>query len=256
MKSKYYLIIGILALTLFLVINIPAALVINKFKNQIPQINIQNVSGTLWQGSAQQVTVQSRYVFKNVSWSICIAHLLIAEACVELDTMYNKNPLSGQISIGLNKIVQSKNITTTMSAQALSQMVTLPMGEVAGDVSINLATLDWQQGSIPSVSGIINWDKASITIAETAQLGDITITLSESEDNPINAQISNQNGQLAIVGSAALKTTGNYSLDLTLTPNNKATSNLKNSLSLFAKPQGSGSFIIKNNGNLKQLGFM
>ena len=256
MKIKYYLITGILALSLFLIVNTPAAIVINAIQDKIPQIKFQNISGTLWQGSAQQITVQSKHVFKNVDWSICVAHLLLAEACIELDTMYNKNPLSGQFSIDLNNTVQAKDIKTTISAQALSQIFTLPMGEVAGDITVNFATLNWQQGKLPSATGVIKWDKASITIAETAQLGDITINLTESEAHPINAEISNKNGQLAIVGTATLNPTNDYTIDLTLTPNNKASKNLKSSLSMFTKPQTNGSFAVKNNGNLKQLGLI
>ena len=256
MKTKYYWITGILALAFFLIINIPASLVINSIKDQLPQIKIQRVSGSIWQGSARQITVQSKYIFTNVEWSICIAHLLLAEACVELDAVYNKNPLSGQISIGLDNAIQAKNLKTTMTAQALSQIVTMPMGEIAGDISVDLETLYWQQGGVPSATGVIKWNEASITIAETAQLGDIIVNMTESEDNPINAEISNTNGQLAIAGTASLKATTDYQLDLTLTPNDKASKNLKGSLSLFAKPQTNGSFVLKNNGNLKQLGLM
>lgn len=256
MKIKYYLITGILALSLFLIVNTPAAIVINAIQDKIPQIKFQNISGTLWQGSAQQITVQSKHVFKNVDWSICVAHLLLAEACIELETIYNKNPLSGRFSIGLNNTVQAKNIKTTISAQALSQIVALPMGEVAGDISVDLANLNWQQGKLPSATGVIKWNKASITIAETAQLGDITITLTESEDNPVNAAISNKNGQLAIAGTATLKPSNDYTIDLTLTPNSKASKNLKSSLSMFSKPQSNGSFTLQNSGNLKQLGLM
>ena len=181
---------------------------------------------------------------------------MLAEACVELDAEYNKNPLSGQVSIGLDNAIQANNLKTTITAQALSQIVTMPMGEIAGDISVDLETLNWQQGGVPSANGVIKWNKASITIAETAQLGDITITLTESEESPINAKISNQNGQLAITGTAAIKATTDYNLDLTLTPNNKASNNLKSSLGLFAKPQTNGSFTVKNNGNLKQLGLI
>ena len=255
-KTKYYIITAILALILFLITNIPANIVINSIKGQIPQVKIQNVSGTLWNGSAKQITIQNKYILKNVDWSICIAHLLLAEACIELDLMYNKNPLSGQLSIDINNTVQAKDIKTTMTAQALSQIITIPMAEISGDIHIDLETLNWKQDSIPSATGIIKWNKASVTIAETAQLGDITVTLSDSEDNPINAEISNTNGQLAIAGTALLKTTADYNLNLTLTPNNKASKNLKSSLSLFAKPKKDGSFILKNNGNLKRLGLI
>lgn len=256
MKIKYYLITGILALSLFLIINIPAALVIDTVKDKIPQVKFQQVTGTLWQGSAQQITVQSKHVFKNVEWSICVARILLAEACIEFDTNYNKNPLSAQLSVDLDQVIHGRNIKTNMSAQALGRMVAMPMGEISGDITVDLDTLTWQQGGIPAVTGVVEWRKASVTIAETAHLGDITIELNESEENPINANISNKNGQLTISGTASLASSTDYNADLVLTPSSKASKNLKNSLSLFASPQANGSFTLKNSGNLKQLGLM
>ena len=256
MKTKYYWITGIIFLALFLIANTPATLVVNSINDRIPQVKIQNVSGTLWQGSAQQLTVQSKYVLKNIEWSICVAHLLLAKACVELDAIYDNSPLNGQISIGINKAIQAKNINATITAQTLSQIITLPMGEIDGDISVDLKTLEWQPGGLPSATGIIKWNKASITIAETAQLGDITITLTESEDNPIRAEISNLNGQLNITGTASLKENTDYNLDLTLTPETNASRNLKSSLALFSRANKNGSFTLKNSGNLKQLGMM
>lgn len=256
MKIKYYIITGLLALIFFLILNIPAAPVIDRIKDKIPQLAIQNVSGTLWSGSAQQISVQAKHIFKDVSWSICISHLIFAELSVELEAIYNQNPLSGRLIVDFDKNIQAENIKTTMDAKALGQMITLPMGEVAGNISIDLDTLSWQQGGTPSASGVIKWDNASITIAETAQLGDVTINLSEAENKPVNAKISNQGGHISIDGLASIGDTSDYELDLSFTPSKNASNNLKDSLRLFAKPQSNGSFILKNSGNLKQLGLM
>lgn len=256
MKTKYYFLVGFLALSLFLIINIPAAPVYEAVKDKIPQLKVQNIDGTIWQGSAQQVIIKSSHIFKDVNWSVCVMHLLMGEACVDFDASYNKNPLSGQIAVDMNKNIQGNNIKTSITAKALSEMFTMPMGEVAGDINVNLATLNWQQGGVPAISGIIQWNNASVTIAETAKLGDVTITLKEPADNPIDAEISNQDGHLAINGQVSLSDKTDYAVDLKLVPRNKANANLTNSLSLFAQPGPNGSFILKNSGNLKQLGLM
>jgi hypothetical protein len=256
MKTKYYFLIGFLALSTFLIINIPAAPVYEAIKDKVPQLQIQNIEGTIWQGSAQQVMVKPGHVLKEVSWSVCVTHILMAEACVDFDANYNDSPLSGQIAVDMNKNVQGKNIRTSITAKALSQMITMQMGEIAGNIDVDLATISWQQGGIPAISGVIKWNDASVTIAETAKLGDIIITLKESVDNPISAEISNQDGHLEINGQATLNEKTDYTVNLKLIPRDKANQNLKNSLSLFAQPGPNGSFILKNNGNLKQLGLM
>ncbi|MCW8830851.1 MAG: type II secretion system protein N, partial [Gammaproteobacteria bacterium] len=218
MKIKYYIITGILALGFFFISSIPAVFVVNTFKDQLPQIKIQGVNGTLWNGTARQITIQSKHIFKDVSWSVCVTHLLMAKACIEFDATYDKTAVSGQISAGMNKNIQAKNIKTEISAQALSQIVTIPMATIDGDISVDLETLSWQPGGIPAATGIIKWEKASVTVAEAAQLGDITITLSESGDNPVNAEISNQGGQLAISGQASVNEKTDYDVNLNFKP--------------------------------------
>ena len=256
MKIKYYIITAILALSLFLIIGIPAAPVINAVKDQIPQVKIQNVSGTLWQGSAQQVTVLSKYVFKNVNWSVCIAYIFTGNACIEIDASYNKNPLSGQFMVNMNQAVQGNNIKTTMTAQALTQLAPLPMGEIAGDFVVDLSSVNWQPGQLPSANGIIKWNNASLTISEMAKLGDITITLSDSDESLVNAEISNTGGQLSIAGQASIAENTDYNLDLKFIPNKNASKNLKDNLGFFSQHQSNGDFIFKNNGNLKKRGLL
>lgn len=256
MKTKYYFLTGFLALVSFLIINIPAAPVYDAIKDKLPQLQAQNIDGTVWQGSAQQVTVKPGHVLKEVNWSVCVAHLLMAEACLDFDASYNDNPLSGQVIVDTSKNMQGKNIKTSITAKALSQMVAMPMGEIDGVISIDLATINWQQGGIPAISGTIQWNNASITIAETANLGDVTITLKEPEETPIDAVISNKDGHLEISGQVSLSNNTDYKASLKLIPRDKTNQNLKNSLSLFAKPGPNGSFTLNNSGNLIQLGLM
>lgn len=256
MKVKHYLLIGITAFVLFLIIGIPASPIYHAIKDKYPQLHIQNINGTIWQGSVQQVSIESKYVLENVNWSICVTRLLIGEACVEFFADYNDSPFSGQISVNLNKNIHGKNIKTSISANTLSQMITMPMGEIGGDINVNLTTLRWEQGGVPALSGIVLWNNASITFTETADLGDITITLDEPSENPINAEISNQSGQLAINGYASLSNNTDYTVNLKVMPRDNTSENIKNSLRLFAQPNSDGSFNLKNSGNLKQLGLM
>jgi len=256
MKIKYYLITGNTDFVVFLIANTPAAFIVDTVKDKIPQVKIQNVSGSLWQGHAQKITVQSKYILKNVNWSVCASHLLMAEACVEFDASYNDNLVSGQLTVDSNKTLTANNLRTRISAQELGKLAALPMGEIAGDIYLDIATLSLKQGGLPTAEGVIKWNKASVTVAETADLGDIIVTLTQSEENPLNASISNKGGQLAISGQASADDKTNYNINIKLTQNNKASKNLKDTLSLFAKAQKNGSFILTNKGNLKQLGLM
>jgi hypothetical protein len=80
--------------------------------------------------------------------------------------------------------------------------------------------------------------------------------INESDDSPLTAKISNKGGQLSLNGDLTTDEAGQYSLKLAMKPNASASSNLINSLGMFAKKQRNGEFILNNTGNLKQLGLM
>ena len=65
MRSRHYIITGIIAYFVFLVATIPAAPVIGVFEGRIP-VSINNVSGTLWNGRANAITTNRNVTLNNV----------------------------------------------------------------------------------------------------------------------------------------------------------------------------------------------
>ena len=112
------------------------------------------------------------------------------------------------------------------------------------------------QGSVPVIDGTLNWNRATVTIAETADLGNVSILINEKDDSPLAASISNKGGHLSLDGKLTTTLQGDYSLQLTMKPNSTASDNLVSSIAMFARKQRDGNFILNNSGNLKQLGLM
>jgi len=256
MKTKHYVITAVVAYLLFLITTLPASTVTGLVNDSLPQVTIQGVSGTLWNGTAQRITVAPNHVIDDVNWSICSWRLLIGEVCVDLDSTYLNHSLQGQIGIGVTGNLSAQNLKTSMSAKALGQLAGLPLGELSGLVDINLDSLNWTRGEVPSATGSAFWKDASITVAETAFLGNITLTFEEGDTSPLIARISNKNGDIQVSGNININDDASYALELQLTPNNTASDNLISSLSMFSKKQSNGSFVFSNTGNLKQFGIM
>lgn len=255
MKSRYYVLTGVLIYALFLISNTPAT-IIQRFDAQLPQFKLQTPGGTLWNGHAQRLTISSRHIIDNPDWSFCGWRLLLGELCVDLNASYLDTPFSAQISAGIAGSFRVSTLTVEADAQKLGELMGLPIGKLSGTASSEINTAVWQHGSVPSADGVITWKNAAITVAETASLGTVSIVLSESDEYPLTATINNKGGHIALNGSVNVLENGAYSLELNLTPNNQATNNLRNSLSMFAQKQANGSFVLKNSGNLKQYGLM
>jgi general secretion pathway protein N len=256
MKTKHFLIAAVSSYILFLLIYTPASAVIPILEKSLPQVKIEGVGGTIWNGRAQRITYTNKYILDDARWSICTWRLMIGEACVELDAKYNDNDLHSEIGINVAGTVKTRNLKVNLDAETLGKQLRLPLGKLSGDVFLDIEHMKWAGDSIPSTTGIIKWDNAAITFAEKVQLGAVSIHITESDEYPLTATISNKGGHMAINGSTNISDDGTYTLELKLLPGNNASTNLRKNLGLFAKKQSDGNYIIEDSGNLKQLGIL
>jgi general secretion pathway protein N len=255
MRSRHYIITGIIAYFVFLVATIPAAPVINIFEDRIP-VTISNVSGTLWSGRAGAVTTDKNLTLKNVEWSFLPWHLLMASIAVSVNAEFNGNPVDARLSTGISGNLSVDDLNMKLDAADVTSLVSLPLGELSGIFQLRIDNAYIEQGLVPRVNGTLSWNQASVTIAESADLGNVSVLINENDESPLSASISNKGGDLALKGTFTTSAQGDYSLKLSMKPNATASSNLSSSIAMFARKQGNGEFIFDNKGNLKQLGLM
>ena len=94
MRTRHYIITGIIAYFVFLITTVPAAPVIGMFNDRIP-VTISNVSGTLWSGRASTVTTKNNLTLKNVEWTFLPWRLLLANIAIEsLSILINQTQYS------------------------------------------------------------------------------------------------------------------------------------------------------------------
>jgi hypothetical protein len=256
MKTKHYLITATAAYLLFLLVYTPASVAITTLKKSLPQIKIEGVGGTIWNGSAQRITYTNKYIVENANWSICIWRLITGEACVELDGRYNDNDFHGEIGVNAAGTLKVRDLRTILNAETLGEQVKLPLGKLSGNIFLDIEQIKWAGDSIPAAEGVIKWSNAAITFAEKTDLGVVSIQIIEADDYPLTATISNNGGHVAISGQTNVGDDGAYSLELRLLPRNNASTNLSKNLGVFTKKQSDGSYLVENSGNLKQLGLM
>lgn len=256
MKIKHFLIAAATSYILFLLVYTPASAVITILNESLPQVKIEGVGGTIWNGSAQRITYANKPILDDARWSICVWRLITGEACVELNAKYNGNDLHSEIGINVAGTFKVRDLKVSLDAETLGNQLNLPLGKLSGDVFLEIEHVEWASGSVPFTTGIIKWNNAAITFAETIQLGAISIHITESDEYPLTTTINNKGGQLAINGHTNISADGAYTLELRLLPGNNASTNLRKSLGMFANKQSDGNYIVEDSGNLKQLGII
>ncbi|MFV2004611.1 MAG: type II secretion system protein N [Gammaproteobacteria bacterium] len=255
MKKKHYIFIAIASYFIFLIATIPAKPVIDLVNSNTP-VNLQGVSGTLWNGKAYMVTINDNTTFKNTSWSFTFWKLFIGQVAADIHSRYLGNDIDTEIGSSFLGKYFVNDLSTKISAKDVVQIANIPLVQLEGLISINIDHAQWKRGELPIATGIINWNNATITVADTISLGNISITMSESEQESLTADIKNQGGDITVAGTAELVPEADYAVDIKLSPTASTNNNIKQSLGLFAKRQTNGTYLFKKSGPLNQIGLM
>ena len=252
MNKRVYILTAVISYLVLLITTIPAS-TISSIINDNGPIKIQGISGTLWHGEALTVSINNSIQLQATEWSFTAWKLLIGQIAIDVETQYLDNNINSEIGTSFLGQYFINDLSATIHAKDLAQIAAIPLAQLSGLISLNIEHAQWKQGELPLATGEINWKDAAITVAETASLGNVSILLTESDQQLLNAEIKNQGGDIKISGSAELVPESDYAVNIKLTPTAAANNNIKQSLGLFAQRQSNGAYVLKKSGSLKQI---
>ena len=251
MKKRYYFLTAAISYFVLLIITIPAKPVIELINDNTP-VTVQGVSGTLWSGKAYIISMDNIQL-KKTEWSFSLWKLFIGKIAIDVNSRYLNNDIAAELGTSFIGRYFVNNLSAKIAAQEIAQLANIPMAQLDGMISLDIEHAQWKQGELPLATGEIKWTDATITVAETASLGNISILLSESEQQLLNAEIKNQGGDIKINGTAELVPEADYAVDIKLLPTATASNDIRQSLGLFARKQPNGEYILKKSGSLNQI---
>lgn len=256
MKQRYYVIIAVVSYLLFTLMNTPAATVISLAEKNISMpVKFYGVQGSIWNGQADRVMIQSQPPLDNLQWSLNPLALLLLGLSADIEAQIKQQKIIGNIHIGVSGNISASDVRAQLAAADVQRMLAMPFGELGGEFNLDIKSLQLSGTGLPIASGKIIWKNASLTMAESVDLGLVEVNISPGKDDQLLANIKNKNGQLSISGDVSLMPDKRYTVDLSFNPQNNASNNVKQSLGMFARRQSNGSYLLKKSGNLNQLGF-
>jgi general secretion pathway protein N len=248
MKKRHYLLIAVTAYLLFLVVSVPAYIIEKPVNNNTP-LRIQAVSGSLWNGQAGSVRYND-IELEHTRWDISLWKIITGRISANIKTELNHQPVNAQVGSTFLGSVFVNDLKGLIAASDVARYANIPLAQLGGTFRLSIDHADWNPGDIPLANGVIEWNQASVTVADSASLGNVKIVLSAPDDT-LNAKLSNTGGDISVKGDAQLTAEANYKLDLTLTPDRRAKPNIRQSLGMFAKRGPGGSYLLNKSGSLK-----
>lgn len=252
MKKRYYLLTAVCSYFVLLIATIPANTVSDIINENAP-LRIQGVSGTLWNGKAYLITAKDNIKIEKSEWSFNLWKLFLGRVAVDFNAKFLDNDIATELGTTFLGRFFVNNLSAKIAAQDMAQLANIPLVQLSGIILLDIESAQWKQGELPKATGEIRWTGATVTVADTASLGNVTILLSESEQEQLTADIKNQGGDIKVNGTAELVPEANYAVDIKLLPTASANNNIKQSLGMIAQKQGNGEYTLKKSGSLNQI---
>ena len=255
MNKRYYILTAVISYLFFVIATLPASLAKNLIEKNTA-VSIQGISGTLWQGKIQTLQINRSITLTNTSWTLTVWKLITGRAEADINSNFDGDEINTKIGSSFLGKIFIDDLSATLQASNVARLANIPLVQLSGKIDIDIEHADWQQGYPPTAKGELNWNNATLTVAETVSLGNIKVILGDSEEQQLVAEIKNNKGDILIEGDAKVIPETDYALNIKLSPTATASDNTKRSLALFSKKQPNGDFLLNRTGSLNQIGLM
>ena len=232
---------GILLYLLFLLATLPAVYAAAWLQKRVPQVKLSAVDGSVWSGSAQDVSLQGQS-WGTLRWHFDWGALLTGHPDYHLYIHDDDVSLHGRVAdAGRGKLLL-RDIEGELGIRRLEPWLPLPQGSIAGQLNLQLKQVVLA-GNRPLVAtGVITLTSAKLAWPQALALGNYQLKL-QTQDGSIDGKLLDTSGPLILAGTFTLSPGGRYQVNGTLASRDPADTALNNLLHYLPVDQtGSHSF--------------
>lgn len=247
--KKYFAYAGIflLAYLTFVLATLPAQFVVSKLS--LPKnVGIYGVSGTIWQGSIEQLVITNTQIQKVNSQ---LSFLSLFTLTPKVDLTFGDAILAGPegqltLAVSADELALT-NVDVLIPANTIAQQIALPLPITAkGNVEVQLTALAISLGESKQctlASGELSWRRAGvIALEQNIKLGKLSADIG-CEQGAIAVNLAPKNN-LGLTFSAYIRDKGKISGQGHLKPGAKFPEQLKSALPFLGKADNQGRYRI------------
>lgn len=207
----------LLALSAVVLATFPAAVAWRWWGERVPDLKLQGISGTVWNGTATRVTVRGQ-VLGRMDWQVPFAALVRGAPSVRVDLSGPGLQLKAVIARQSADALALSELNAQAEAEWLGPALAIPALEPTGLVVTENASLVLSRGGMPqAIDAAIEWRNAGVRGQVVARLGTILIQ-AHGRDGRIQASVVDQgDGEVEIRGTASIDQ-GSYRSETILVP--------------------------------------
>lgn len=246
---------GLVALGLFvylfaLIVNVPAARVLAWVDP--PGVSVHDANGRIWAGRAGRVELAQPTAIpplSAVTWDVIAWRLLTGALHVDVQARAATLEAEGRVGVTAGGTVVVEGLTLRGPVDGLTRQAAVPV-VAGGNLLARIEHARIESGQPRAVRGRAVWSDARLEAPLQLALGDVVVEIEPVEGGQ-RATIEAAGGELEIAGDARLEADGRYRLDLTLTPTDELPQEVRDMLTLVARQDAAGDYVIRQEGRLR-----
>ena len=210
MKTFKLILLGLLTFFLTAVWLTPAAFVAPYIEKAAPKIQINNASGTIWNGKANSVRANN-FDLGAVDWNIHPFQSLFSLSVVaDIDIKGSELNANGSASYGYDKSIKLNSMKFDADANIIKRFQ--PQLALTGDIEGLIDDAEISPGGFPVINGVVNMVQLSV-IFPRVEPGNYRADIT-SEENTLTAEISSADSPLSLDGKASIGSNWQYQADV------------------------------------------
>ncbi len=253
-KTKIYILLGVGAYLLFMLISLPAQYPMMLLNAPLAKsgISLHGVSGTLWNGKIGVVSL-GRVQLENVSWQVRPSRLLLGRLELNARLQKERSYLQGQIGVTLTGSRYASNLEARILVNELLSLLNIPLVKAEGTLNGFVRKLSVTGGGVSQAEGRIAWQDAKILSPQRVDLGGLVVNL-ETTAEGVKGTLSDTGGALQLQGVLNLDIEGGYRFNGQFSSRDSSQPMLDQALRMMGPVGADGKVQINRSGTLQQLG--
>lgn len=243
---------GLLCTTVFAasaIYHLPASVVLS-YAPMPREVALDGTTGTIWQGSAQNVRFQ-QYSIGDVSWQFSWSSLLTLSP--EYSLRFGRGStlgLSGRGNLGVSMSgAYLENVLTSIPADTVVQYAPIPVPiKAGGQLELAIRSLNYASPWCSSGDGSLSWSAGYIeSPIGSLGLGPTIVDLG-CEDSVLSASGSQSSNQVLSEFSATVTPNRQYQTQAWFKPESEFPTNMRQQLSWLGNPDSEGRYSFNYQG--------
>ncbi|WP_018623963.1 type II secretion system protein N [Kangiella aquimarina] len=206
-------IIGFLLLLIFVLAMAPARIVLPWFTQGLPQLSLNQPSGSIWNATLDSISFQGRSIH-NISAQTGFWSLLLGNIHSEIQIDDQQLFIDGSVQLN-SKQVSINKTDYELDAGAILDWVRLPITELSGRFAGEINELELAPNEIIKLDARGVWQNAVVGYPNSVlELGDIHFTIERTDEGRALLTITENPGMLDLEGTLEVGFDKQYQLNL------------------------------------------